>query len=57
MVCVVPGILLYGPPGTGKTLLAKAVATECWLNFLRYVFVVKRVIVKYVPLPSQLNPS
>ena len=28
------GILLYGPPGTGKTLLAKAVATECSLNFL-----------------------
>ena len=28
------GILLYGPPGTGKTLLAKAVATECHLNFI-----------------------
>ena len=28
------GILLFGPPGTGKTLLAKAVATECSLNFL-----------------------
>ncbi|XP_052186200.1 peroxisome biogenesis protein 6 isoform X2 [Diospyros lotus] len=28
------GVLLYGPPGTGKTLLAKAVATECTLNFL-----------------------
>ncbi|KAL4237758.1 peroxisomal assembly protein [Mactra antiquata] len=28
------GVLLYGPPGTGKTLLAKAVATECSLNFL-----------------------
>jgi ATP-dependent 26S proteasome regulatory subunit len=31
------GVLLYGPPGTGKTLLAKAVATECSLNFLRLV--------------------
>jgi peroxin-6 len=28
------GILFYGPPGTGKTLLAKAVATECSLNFV-----------------------
>lgn len=28
------GILFYGPPGTGKTLLAKAIATECSLNFL-----------------------
>lgn len=28
------GILLYGPPGTGKTLLAKAVATQCSLNFI-----------------------
>lgn len=28
------GVLLYGPPGTGKTLIAKAVATECAINFM-----------------------
>jgi SpoVK/Ycf46/Vps4 family AAA+-type ATPase len=28
------GMLLYGPPGTGKTLMAKAIATECRVNFM-----------------------
>ena len=29
------GVLLYGPPGTGKTLIARAIANETKLHFIR----------------------
>lgn len=49
-------MLLYGPPGTGKTLLAKAVATECSLNFLRYVSC-NWVTNSFSPLQGRTPPS
>jgi len=29
------GVLLYGPPGTGKTLIARAIASETKIHFIR----------------------
>jgi transitional endoplasmic reticulum ATPase len=29
------GVLMYGPPGTGKTLIARAIASETKLHFIR----------------------
>ncbi|HUL21755.1 MAG TPA: CDC48 family AAA ATPase [Thermodesulfobacteriota bacterium] len=29
------GVLIYGPPGTGKTLIARAIASETKLHFIR----------------------
>lgn len=33
------GCLLYGPPGTGKTLLARAVASQLDVNFLKVFWI------------------
>lgn len=47
--------MLYGPPGTGKTLIAKAVATECGLNFIS----VKgpELLNMYIGTPCTRNPA
>uniref|UniRef100_A0A452XFK6 AAA+ ATPase domain-containing protein n=1 Tax=Aegilops tauschii subsp. strangulata TaxID=200361 RepID=A0A452XFK6_AEGTS len=40
------GVLLYGPPGTGKTLLARALASNIDVNFIKVVS--SAVIGKYI---------
>ncbi|KAJ1673187.1 26S protease regulatory subunit 10B, partial [Spiromyces aspiralis] len=46
------GVLLYGPPGTGKTLLAKAVANQLDVNFLKVVS--SAIVDKYIGESSRL---
>eukprot|EP00033_Pygsuia_biforma_P002746 GCRY01003030.1.p1 GENE.GCRY01003030.1~~GCRY01003030.1.p1 ORF type:complete len:392 (+),score=90.45 GCRY01003030.1:176-1351(+) len=40
------GVLLYGPPGTGKTLLARAMASNMEVNFLKVV--ASAIVDKYI---------
>lgn len=40
------GVLLYGPPGTGKTLLARAVASQLQVTFLKVV--ASSIVDKYI---------
>ncbi|XP_042456473.1 26S proteasome regulatory subunit S10B homolog B-like isoform X2 [Zingiber officinale] len=40
------GVLLYGPPGTGKTLLARLIASNINVNFLKVV--ASAIIDKYI---------
>lgn len=51
---VVPpkGVLLYGPPGTGKTLIAKAVANNAGVPFLRMAG--SELVHKYIGEGAQL---
>ncbi|KAJ1913955.1 26S proteasome subunit rpt4 [Mycoemilia scoparia] len=46
------GVLLYGPPGTGKTLLAKAVANQLEVNFLKVVS--SAIVDKYIGESSRI---
>ncbi|MGM0387833.1 MAG: AAA family ATPase [Natrinema limicola] len=60
------GVLLYGPPGTGKTLLARALAGETDVNFVRvdgpeiidrYVGESEKAIRKVFERARQASPS
>jgi len=46
------GCLLYGPPGTGKTLLARAVASQLDVNFLKVVS--SAIVDKYIGESARL---
>ncbi|XP_042461711.1 26S proteasome regulatory subunit S10B homolog B-like isoform X1 [Zingiber officinale] len=46
------GVLLYGPPGTGKTLLARLIASNIDVNFLKVV--ASAIIDKYIGESARL---
>jgi len=46
------GCLLFGPPGTGKTLLARAVASQLEINFLKVVS--SAIVDKYIGESARL---
>ncbi|CAH8636722.1 unnamed protein product [Heterobilharzia americana] len=43
------GCLLYGPPGTGKTLLARAVASQLDVNFLKSKLQTPKELITCIP--------